>query len=600
MEMDTALPPLVPQGDAGTPDEASLTPSDQRWANARVPYPLLAAVGLSTGAFIVLLYLTRRLDFFYDEWDFLLGAPRWTFRDYFEPHNGHWSTVPALIYKVILTVNGAHSYLPFMAVLLLLHVSAGLLLFLIVRRRSGSVPALAAIALILFHGSGYENIIWAFQVGFVGSVAFGLLAIYLLDEPDARPAALAVSAAALLLSVMSSGVGLVFTGTVAVDLLLDHRRRHFLLVLVAAVVAYAGWYLAIGIGAVNSTELTLGSLLRLVSFVPYGISAAAVGLTGLSAARWGQLALVGLGAVAGTFGVHWVRDRRIDPHVVAAGIGLVGLYALAGLVRSQMGDAQAAVPRYSYVGAVFLLLILTAVLRDLPWRGYWRFALLAALGLAATWNGVHLAQSAASQRSLMATQAVTLETVWALRDAPGLDRNAVVHRVLMPQVKVGRYLAAREAEGSPLPDVPRSALASLPRAAVDQTIREVLPLRVSVQPAAALSAPTPPSVAAAGAAAVPASAPAAGCQVVTPTEAAVHLTEPGGSTVRLRLASPGRVGVLGWLVGDAPDDVAPTPVDLTPAQAVTVMLPDAGDRATWRLRVTLPDYNPVTVCVSDR
>jgi hypothetical protein len=40
---------------------------------------VLAAAAVTT---VGLLYLTRRFDFYYDEWDYVLGAPTWTLKSY--------------------------------------------------------------------------------------------------------------------------------------------------------------------------------------------------------------------------------------------------------------------------------------------------------------------------------------------------------------------------------------------------------------------------------------------------------------------------------------------------------------------------------------
>src|SRR5947209_1171700 len=126
------------------------------WRDVRIPHAAKLMLALCAVAFGALLYATRNLDFYYDEWSFLESSPRWTLRSYFQPHNEHWSTVPMLIYKALLSLNGAHSYLPYLAVLLLMHVSTAFLLFMVVRRRCGDLPALIAGTILLFLGRGYE------------------------------------------------------------------------------------------------------------------------------------------------------------------------------------------------------------------------------------------------------------------------------------------------------------------------------------------------------------------------------------------------------------------------------------------------------------
>ena len=50
-------------------------------------------------------------------------------------------------------------------------------------RRFGASPwvSLGTALFIAFYGAGAEDTLWAFQIGFVGSVMFGLLAIAAID-----------------------------------------------------------------------------------------------------------------------------------------------------------------------------------------------------------------------------------------------------------------------------------------------------------------------------------------------------------------------------------------------------------------------------------
>ena len=47
----------------------------------------------------------------------------------------------------------------------------------------GALAAVAVAILLLVYGSGFENLFWAFQIGFVGSVALGLWALVVADRP---------------------------------------------------------------------------------------------------------------------------------------------------------------------------------------------------------------------------------------------------------------------------------------------------------------------------------------------------------------------------------------------------------------------------------
>jgi len=53
-------------------------------------------------AFVGLLYLGRKGTFFQDEWAFIQIGGLGTVRDWFAPHNEHWSTVPFALYRALL------------------------------------------------------------------------------------------------------------------------------------------------------------------------------------------------------------------------------------------------------------------------------------------------------------------------------------------------------------------------------------------------------------------------------------------------------------------------------------------------------------------
>src|SRR6185295_16411103 len=110
----------------------------------------LAAVALAAAALVsglAILWLSRDFNFYFDEWSFIFSAPDWQLISYFQPHNEHPSMLPRLIYAVLLNTVGLRSYVPYMAVLLVLHGVNVCLLFELVRRRGGGdVVGLAAAA----------------------------------------------------------------------------------------------------------------------------------------------------------------------------------------------------------------------------------------------------------------------------------------------------------------------------------------------------------------------------------------------------------------------------------------------------------------------
>src|SRR5436309_15376569 len=104
---------------------------------------------MSAMAFGVLLFLGRRMTFRADEWTVAANPPGGSIASWLEPHNEHWSTVLYLVYEPIFQVFGLRTYLPYLAVLLLIHLIAAAGLYRLLLKVSHPVVALAAAAILL-------------------------------------------------------------------------------------------------------------------------------------------------------------------------------------------------------------------------------------------------------------------------------------------------------------------------------------------------------------------------------------------------------------------------------------------------------------------
>jgi hypothetical protein len=548
-----------------------------RWRDLSPGWATPAVAALCVAAFGGLLFLTRRFDFYFDEWDFVLGAPHWTLSDYLQPHNEHWSTVPAVIYRALFAAVGARSYLPFMAVLLAMHAGIAFLLYLLVRRRQGAALGLLAAATMLFLGRGWEDILWAFQISFLGSVLFGLGAWVLLDRPSPSPLRPAAAALLLLLAVMSSGIGLFFLAATAVELLLDGRRRSWLAAVVPAAAAYAAWFLLIGRthSAVHRSPYSLEAVRSLVTFVPFGIGAAMAGLFGV-AIRYSQ---AGLAALALLVGAAWGPPRaRPSPRALAAAVGLLAEFGLIGLVRAQFGDQEAGSPRYIYIAAVFLLILLAEAVGGLPWRGAWGLGLVLVAALAVAWSGYHLLQAVAARDTTFARQRAELQTLWAVRDAPDLNRKAIVDPDLMPQVSVQAYFDSRAIQGSTAPETGPGGLRSLPADAVDRELVQVLRFDI-VDTSAPISG--------------------SGCANVDTSLGYMDVSAGEGQTVTIASRFPGPARIFAWVFAPAPPAERPVAtVEVPPAERLRVVIPRTGQGLVWHVRIYPPPYGDAMACVS--
>jgi hypothetical protein len=573
--MAAALPALVLVRHADAAAPAVIRAAGPRLGDLRVRRAPWLAAGLALVAIAILLYLGRRLNFFGDEWTFVFVRRGSGAQVFFGPHNEHWSTLPVLIYRALFATVGLGTYWPYLVVLELLHAGSALLLFAIIRRRSGPALALGAMLVFLFLGRGAENILWAFQVGFVGSVFCGLLAILLLDGAPISLRRRIAASLALIASLMFSGMGLFFCGAIAVDLLIDRRRRSALVVLIAPALAYLWWFLTFGASGVTShrSPLSLAAVVSLVHYVPFGLGAAIAGLAGFSS-HWGEASLA---VAAALLALSSYTRGRVDSRVVGALAGVMLQFAATGLVRAQFGDEQAAAPRYVYVAAAFLLPVVADGLAAVPWRGILGWAVVAAFALAFLNSVVHLRSFAQDRDAIIVLQGAELQTLMAFRGAPDMNLKQQIDPAVMPPVTAGAYFAAIDALGSPVPMVDVAGLRRLPGAAVNQAM-------VSAFGGALRTRPLD-------------QAPSGGsCQTAMGESTAYSdVSVPSGGAVTIGATDGGPVSL--WLSYLSDPVGAPQgQVYLLPGRQVSVVAPDTGTPIVWRLRISLPPAGQVAIC----
>lgn len=605
------------------PDHDTLPSPDRRRARSRtlrdvkIPYVQWIMAAMCLGTAVWILAQSGRFGHYGDEWDFIFYAHEWTFADYFVAHNEHWSTIPMIIWAVLLSWFGTASYLPFMVPLVIAHIGAAVLLFLIVRRRAGDLVALAGAALVLIVAQGAENLVWAFQVGFVGSVTLGLLAIYLMDKvPTAEPADTVGSvdhdlddldddhvaaadkpilgrigrpkrgvlptvgaAAALVASLACSGVGLFMVATVAVLFGLDRRRWRQAWILVPAVVSYAIWYLTDGASKaeVHRSPFSLDAVGQLVGYVPTGLGAGLAGTASMTP-YWGQIALA-LGTAALGLALYRNRLRRALP--IAAAVGLLLQFSLTGLVRAQFGDGQATASRYIYIVAFFAVLMLCEAAGDLPWRSWWRPAVVAAVTLVTLHNAVVLQRTFNTHADNIAELEAALQTAWLLRDATDQEAEVSPEPRQAPTLTANAYKQARIRLGSPYPEPTVELLSTLSPNGVNLAVRQLLPLKIAAAPAGVSRIP---------------------CQQVGDSASTepqrLIITVRDSSFVTIAPSGAAEVGLAQWVLGDEPD-VALSKVPVRSGDALTVRPRVTGVNLVRHIAVQVPPGIAATVCAGN-
>jgi len=209
--------------------------------------PLIAHLLSLAAAAVVLAWYDRHLWFWADEWDFIVRSLHMTPRLMFEAHNAHWSTLPLLLWWPLVSTVGLHSYWPYLAPLLLAHLGLAHVLWRVMTR-SGQNPWLATglAAAFAVLGLGATNVNSALQISFVGSVLLGYLALLVADRAPATRRDYVVCWLLLILSTMSSGIGVVMTVAACLVALIRRGWRAALLTAAIPGVIYVVWYESVG------------------------------------------------------------------------------------------------------------------------------------------------------------------------------------------------------------------------------------------------------------------------------------------------------------------------------------------------------------------
>jgi hypothetical protein len=312
----------------------------------------LAFVLLAVVAVAVLIALGLGMTFFSDEWAFIesrsLGDPA----TWFPPHNEHWSTLPIILYRAMVETIGIGSYVPYLAVVAILHAVVAALVYLLLERSSGPRFALAGSVIVLFFGAGFENLYWGFQTGFIGSMAFGLAAMVVEDQGPSR-FRVATIAVLLLGAVMCSTIGVIVAVAIGVEWMLDRRWQEAITALLLPSVVLLAWLLTLGReGVLQRDPLTLEAALTVPTYVVAGFGNAAGSITGLPFVG-SLLALGGLVGIA-----LRVQAGRVPVRAIGVVVAITVQYALTGLARGQIGVDHSDLSRYTYVSGILALVAL--------------------------------------------------------------------------------------------------------------------------------------------------------------------------------------------------------------------------------------------------
>ena len=367
---------------------------------------------------VLLLGAGHDIGFIKDDWDFVTTRLGWGPDTFLTPHNGHPSAVPILVYKLTLELVGMGHPFVFRVLITALDVGCGALLFAYARPRVGQWPALLAACALMLFGRSFWNILWPFQIGFLGSLAAGTGALLALERERPR-----LACGLLVVALASSSLGLPITTGLTVEALLRRRRIWVPLVPLALDLAWA-----IGYG---TSEIRWEFAHTIPRKLWAGLEAGTTGITGMPTELGPVLAIALLAALA-------LALRRGDrARLAGLAVAPVAFWILEALARPGL---QPDSPRYLYPAALWVGLLAAECLRGRAPRGFALTLTTLALAAGAANNASHIPENADRLRTLSAITDRALAHTRALgpkRVAPAArpDPNE-------PKLRAGAYFRA--------------------------------------------------------------------------------------------------------------------------------------------------------------
>ena len=544
-----------------------------RWSYAGVA-PFVTLAGLMVLASVAILVKGRGLTFFYDEWAWVMRRRDWNVGVFLEPHNEHLSLLPVTVFKLLFATVGLSHYGVYRVVGLLFHLTCVTLVFLLVRRRVGDWLGVALASLVLFLGMAWNDLLAPFQIGFLGSIAAGLAMLLVFERTDRRGD---IAACVLLIvSLSSSGLGILFVVAAFVELLWRPDRWRALWIVVAPLVLYGAWYLHYG-----HSDAMRSNIPEVPTYTAQAAAGATASLLGL-AAEWGVPLVVLLVVV----GALRLARAPLTPLLAASVAGALTFWGLTALSRAQLNDPDAS--RYLYPGAVLVVLVVAELARDARLRpAAWVVVGVLVGGAALSGYGAlrdgaaHLQDWSSYVRAELGALQLAGVTV---------DPNYQPDPLRAPDIRAGQYLDAIRGLG-PAGDSPDQVRreGEPQRQTADQVLARTLGLALGPAPVGASPGSSPAVERSAGGTA----APEGGCLVFRPAG--------GGALLDVALPEQGVV-----VESDQPvninarffaDGYPPTPLGTIPASTRELVKIGPGKSPiAWHLEL-LP-AGPTRVCAA--
>lgn len=537
---------------------------------------MLLAVALAAAAILLLVYASG-LTYFQDSWEFLMHRRDFSADALLQPHNEHIVVLPVLIQQLLLRLFGMGAEMPGFVLLTACLLGTAALVFVYVRRRVGPWPALAAAAVLLFLGPAWQDLLWPFQIGFLGSALLGVAMLLALDQDDKRWDAAACGF--LTLSILFSSLGVPFAAAAVVNLVQRRQERGWRRAYVALVpiLLYAVWYAGWGHDA--ESHVSSHNVFASPGFVVEGLAAsvdAALALAtilgeAVGRSDWGLPLLIALVLLL----AYWLwRGRRPDPGVWPVLAATAAFWFLAAW--STIPGREAWSSRYLYVGVLFLLLLAADLLKGIRVKWWGLVAVLVVAGVVVGFNLGPLREGRDFFRteSKLAKADLGAIEIAARSVEPEFGLPPEISGTnFLNEIRAGEYLQAVGEYGSPA--YSSAELARAPekdRAQADLVLANALPLGIETE-----AKPAPPS---------------GRCVAVKGAESSVApplIVRPGTTTIELG-GAPGTIRLRRFATASYPLVTE----GIAAGSTTRLYVPADESRRPWQLQVEAPQG--ATVC----
>jgi hypothetical protein len=373
--------------------------------------------------FAFLLWETRDQTLYADEWYFFAHAagfdPGWVL----QPDQGNMVFGATLVYKLVLTVGGAHDHLWLRLAWIGLDLLCSALFFALMRKRVGDFAAYVPALVLAVFGASWEMFGGSLGINVLTSVAAGLGALLAFERDGRRGDAL--GCALLTFSVIAHSTGLaILAGTIAAVLGRPDRMRRIWVVAVPLGLYACWWVWARKFGQSSVTLETISAApAAVVSLFASAVASMAGAFRFPGAQEPGTPDLVivvnhepglMLGALlAVAVGWRLTRLPSFEWRFVPPLVTLAVYWASIALVSPAREPGTG---RYQYASAIFILLIAAEL-----WRG-WRpsrggIAAIAAIGaISIVPNAINLHYAAAFMRHVGVQDRAKVTILDSLRD----------------------------------------------------------------------------------------------------------------------------------------------------------------------------------------